>query len=109
MRALRADDIFPFIRMINALGIRDELIYISEHQNDDDITDIDVLMRIMNKAAETQTEEEIYKFLARLFECNVKELKEKDLFEFLNETLEAISIEKWKSFFRSVVAILKKN
>lgn len=109
MRTLRADDIFPFIRMISKLGIRDELVYISDNQDNENVTDIDVLMVILNKAAETNTEDEIYKFLARLFECKVDELKQKDMFEFLNETLEAISIDKWKSFFQSVVAILKKN
>lgn len=109
MRTLRADDIFPFIRMINKIGLKNEIEYISNHQNDEDISDIDILMLIIEKAAENNVENEIYKFMARLFECTEDELRKKDLFEFLEDTIKIVSIDKWKAFFQSVASILKKK
>lgn len=106
MRDLKASDIFPAVRMVQKIGIRDELLTIIEKQDDEDFQDVDVLMMLLTKAAETDTEKEVWKFLNRLSDKK-ENLEDKDLFEFLDEIVKVASIDKWKAFFTSVARLMK--
>lgn len=108
MRNLMAKDIFPAIRMIQKIGIKDELVKIVEMQNDEKASDADVLVLILAKASENETEKEVWKFLNRLTD-DKENLENQDLFEFLDEIVRVASIRKWKDFFTSVAKLMKSQ
>ena len=56
-----------------------------------------------------KAEVEIYKFIANLFECNWEEVRDMDPVELLDKLEQVADIEKWKSFFKRVAALMKKK
>ena len=51
----------------------------------------------------------LYKFIANLFECNWEEVRDMDPVELLDKLEQVADIEKWKSFFKRVAALMKKK
>lgn len=112
MRSLKATDIFAMARLVNAIGIKEEVKTIAMKANKlSDITveeqGFDLLFGIFEKATEKKAEAKFFEFFSGIFEKPVKELENMDPVDFLNGVLEAANVEKWKAFFSAVARLMK--
>ena len=88
MRELQTSDLFAFVRLIEKSGIKDELK--AKALEIKSIADInaeslgyDIILMMLEKAAEPKTEKEVYAFFAPIFEMKEEEIKKMDAIEFL--------------------------
>lgn len=114
MRSLQTRDIFAAARMVNKIGIKEEIKKILMEA--DSIEDIakkkdeigyEVLFSMFEKTSEKNGEKAIYEFLSGIFEMTVKEIEVMDPVECMDNILKCADVEKWKSFFSRVASSMK--
>ncbi len=110
MRELQTSDIFAFVRLINKIGIKDELKEKAIAPNTDiESLGYDLIFMVIEKASDEKAEKEIYSFFAPIFGNTEEELRTMDAIEFLEKVTQVASLERWKSFFTSVAKLMKSN
>ena len=115
MRKLRTSDIFAACRLIQKIGVREEIQNVVKAAEDSKTkkvkTDmgVELLFGIIEKATSENNEAEIYNFLAPLFECEAEAVRDMPPVELLDKLQEVASIEDWKNFFGRVAALMKKK
>ena len=115
MRNLRTSDIFSACRLLNAIGVREEIRTVAMQAEESKTKKVkvdmgfDLLFGILEKATQESAEEEIYKFIANLFECDWENVRDMDPVELLEKLEEVANFEKWKSFFVRVAGLMKKK
>lgn len=114
MRSLETQDVFAFVRMIDEVGIKDQLkeVVLSK----DSIADItaesfgyDLIFALIEGASKKKAEESIYEFFGNLMEVDKDDIRHMDPTEFFQKALEVADVEKWKNFFISVSKSMKLN
>ena len=115
MRNLETSDIFAAIRLLNKIGVREEIREVAKQAEENKSNEFrfdmgfDLMFGIIEKAASKNGEKEIYKFIADLFECeweDVRKMKPIDLFKKLEEVA---NFEEWKNFFDYVKRLMKRK
>ena len=115
MRKLNTSDIFSACRLLSAIGVREELKEVAlkaEESNTKKVkaeVGFDLIFGILEKATKEKSEEEIYKFIANLFECEWQEVRDMDPVDMLEKLEQVAEIDKWKNFFKRVAALMKKK
>lgn len=116
MRKLQSSDIFALCRVVNSLGIKDELKNIVNSINDrNTITKeidytaigIDMICNIFEKAIQKKSENALFEFFANIFEMSTDEVKQLDPIDFINKIFEVADVERWKSFFLRLGSLMK--
>lgn len=114
MRSLETQDVFAFVRMIDEVGIKDQLKELV--MSKDNIADItaesfgyDLIFALIEGASKKKAEESIYEFFADIMECTVDDIRHSDPTEFMENIIKIADVEKWKSFFTSVAKLMKLN
>ncbi len=114
MRSLETHDVFAFVRMLDEVGIKDQLKELI--MSKDDIQDLtaesfgyDLLFTILEGASRKNAEEAIYEFFAPIMEKEKDEIRHMDPIDFLEAIMKMADMEKWKSFFTSVAKSMKLN
>lgn len=114
MRALQTNDIFRAARMISGIGIKDDIKKILMEANS--VKDIvkeesafEFMCGLLEKVTGTKGEQEIYKFLAPLMECEPKEIATMDPVDCMEAVMEIADVEKWKDFFMRLLRLMKLN
>jgi hypothetical protein len=110
MRNLQARDLFAACRVLNAIGIKDEIKEVAK--DSEKVTDIwdmgfDLVFKIFEKAVSQNAERPIYEFIAGIFECKWEDVQSMDLFEMIEKLKEVASPEKWKLFFKNAANLMK--
>jgi len=115
MRNLRTSDLFEAIRLTSAIGIREEIKEVARQAEENKGKKIkvdfgvDLILGIMEKAAQESAEKEIYKFIANILECEWEEVRDMDPIDLLDQLEKVADLEKWKNFFKRVAkSIMKK-
>lgn len=112
MRNLQTQDIFAFVRLIDEVGIKDELkkLILSK----DSIADIttesfgyDLIFTLIEGASKKKAEEALYEFFSNIIEKSKEELRTMDAVDFIETIIKVADPEKWKSFFSSVAKLMK--
>jgi len=100
MRTLQNTDIFAFGRIIKKANIKEEIKKIA---TDKDTTEeslgFDLLFILFTNCSDKEVEEEIFTFLASLFEEDIETVKKSDPIETIEKLKNVADWEKWKSFF----------
>lgn len=110
MRDLQTKDIFAFVRVLNKIGVKEELKQKATAPTADvESVGYDIIFMLLEKAAEPEAEKEIYSFLAPIYEKTVEELKSMDAIEFMESLTKIASIERWQSFFSSAAKLMKSK
>lgn len=115
MRNLRTSDIFSACRLLNGIGVREEIREVARQAEESKTKKakvdmgFDLLFGIIEKATQENAEKEIYKFIADLFECEWESVRDMAPIEMFNKLQECISIEEWKNFFKCVARLMKKK
>ena len=108
MRNLQNSDIFAFGRILTKANLKDEIKKVSVN-NDKDVEALgyDLLFTIFTSCSNKEAEEEIYNFLAPIFEMEVEDVKKLDPIETFEKIKKIADWEKWKSFFSLGVRSMK--
>lgn len=115
MRNLKASDIFSMCRLLNKIGVREEIREVAKQAEENNSKNIrfdmgfDLIFGLLEKATQENAEKEIYMFIADLFECSWEEVRDMDPVTLLDRLEEVANIEKWKNFFERVAALMKKK
>ena len=115
MRNLKTSDIFSACRLLYEIGVREEIREVARHAEENKGKRIqfdmgfDLLMGILEKATAEHAENEIYKFISNIFECEWETVRDMDPIELLDKLEQVASIEKWKNFFKRVAKLMKQK
>lgn len=117
MRKLKTSDLFAALRVVNKIGLKDELAKMSEVTKDGTVkfdaekVGIEFIVDMLANAGTKESETAIYEFLAAPMEVTVEELKDRDLTVFVDSLKDCIELNKevLKPFFKSLAALMKSN
>ena len=112
MRNLQTQDIFAFVRLIDEVGIKDELkTLIMAKDKLSDLTQesfgYDIVFTLISGASKKKAEEALYEFFANIMECDKETIRTMEPTEFIEKAIKVADVEKWKSFFSSVAKLMK--
>ena len=108
MRNLQTRDVFAFCRLVNEIGIKDELKEVCRKA--ENITDAfeggyELLFGIFDKATGTKGEKALIKFFADIFEEDEQAVAESDPVDFLDKVMQVAEPAKWLAFFNRAAAL----
>lgn len=115
MRKLESQDIFKCARLLCKIGVREEVREVALRAEESKGKKIkvdfgfDLLFGVFEKATQENAENEIYKFIADLFECEPEEVRHMPPIELFKKLEQVANIEEWKSFFGYVRALIMKK
>lgn len=115
MRNLETQDIFNAIRLLNKIGVREEIKEVARQAEEEKTKKtrfdlgFDLIFGIIEKATEKNGEEEIYKFIANIFECEPEEVRKMKPIELVKNLEKVADFEEWKDFFGYVKGLMKKK
>ena len=108
MRTLQNTDIFAFGRILSKANLKDEIKKISVgNEKDVEAIGFDLLFTILTSCSDKAVEEEIFSFLASIFEMDIEEVKKLDPIETFEMMSKIADWNKWKSFFSLGVRSMK--
>lgn len=112
MRNLQTQDVFAFVRLIDKVGIKNELkTLILSKDSIKDLTQesfgYDLIFTLISGASTKPAEEALYEFFANIMECDKESLRTMDATEFLEKAVKVAEPEKWKNFFSSVAKLMR--
>lgn len=112
MRNLQTQDVFAFVRLIDEVGIKDELKALI--MSKDKMTDLtqesfgyDLIFTMISGASKKKAEEALYEFFANILECDKEDVRTMEPTEFIEKAIQVADVEKWKRFFESVAKLMK--
>lgn len=112
MRNLQTQDVFAFVRLIDEVGIKDELKTLI--MSKDKMTDLtqesfgyDLIFTMISGASKKKAEEALYEFFANILECDKENVRTMEPTEFIEKAIQVADVEKWKRFFESVAKLMK--
>lgn len=115
MRSLETGDVFAAARLLIKIGVRDEIQNVAKRAEESKEKKVkfdmgfDLLFSILEKAINENGEQEIYKFIASLFECEPGEVRKMNPLELCKKLEQVANIEEWKSFFGYVKRLIMKK
>lgn len=115
MRNLETSDIFAAVRLLNKIGVREEIREVAKQAEENKSNKIrfdmgfDLMFGIIEKAASENAEKEIYKFIADLFECEWEDVRKMNPIELFKNLEKVANFEEWKNFFDYVKRLMKRN
>ena len=114
MRALQTHDVFKAVKIVNALGVRDEVKKIAlslegkKKINEREIG-VEFILNILGSAGDEKVENLIYDLLGGILEIEPEEIRVMDplkLVENIKALSAVIDVENWKSFFHYVASMM---
>ena len=115
MRNLETHDIFSACRLLTKIGVREEIRNVAKAAEESKSKRVqfdigfDLMFGILEKATQENAENEIYKFIADLFECDPEEVRKMNPIELLKDLEKVANVEEWKNFFGYVAKLMKKK
>ena len=111
MRKLKARDIFPFLRLVKELGIRDEIKAIAAQANTaKEAADLaalqfgsglELVLNLAERAGSQACEASLYALLASLWDCAQEEAMELELDDVAAGLKDLVEANNFLAFFRS--------
>lgn len=113
MRNLQTQDIFSACRLLTKIGVREEIRNVAKAAEETKTVQFDIgfdlMFGILEKATQENAENEIYKFIADLFECDPEEVRKMKPIDLFKDLEKVANIEEWKNFFDYVAKLMKKK
>ena len=115
MRNLETQDIFNAVRLLNKIGVREEIKEVAKQAEEKESKKsrfdlgFDFIFGIIEKATEENAEDEIYKFIANIFECEPEEVRKMKPIKLMKDLEKVADLEEWKDFFGYVKGLMKKK
>lgn len=108
MRTLQNSDVFALGRILSKANLKEEIKKLATGKDmDPESLGFDLLFCVFTNCSNKEVEEEIYSFLASLFETDIEEVKKMDPIDTIERLKGIADWEKWKSFFSLGVKSMK--
>lgn len=108
MRNLQNKDVFAFGRILSKANLKEEIKSLSlDKDASPESLGFDLIYTVFINCTDEEVENEIYSFLASLFEEDVESVKTGDPIETFEKMKNIADWEKWKSFFSLGVKSMK--
>ena len=108
MRTLQNTDIFSLGRILSKANLKEEIKNIATDKNTTpESLGFDLLFTLFTKCSDKQVEEEIYEFLASIFEVDAEYIKKMDPIVTMEKLQEVADWERWKDFFSLGAKLVK--
>ena len=108
MRTLQNTDIFAFGRIMAKANLKEEIKTIATDKNTTpESLGFDLMFTLFANCSNEQVEEEIFSFLASLFETDTETVKKMEPIETIEKLKEVADWEKWKDFFSLGAKLVK--
>lgn len=118
MRQFKSTDLFKALRVVKAVGVKEEMKEFAQRLADGKISvktqrelGVEVMLGILSNCGNESAETAFFEFLSAPMEIPVAELRDMDLLEFMEkikEFIEFIDMEAWKAFFSSLADLIRK-
>lgn len=112
MRSLQTSDVFCMCRLLNQIGMKEEIKAIAMQANN--MSDLakeevgfEVLFNLLDKATQKKSEKLIYEFLGNILEEDPEAIEKSDPVELIDKIVQVAEPEKWKAFFSRVASLMK--
>lgn len=119
MRNLKSTDLFAALRIVKAVGVKEEMKQFAKALTDGRVTaktqqeiGTEFLIGLLSNCGTEEAEKAFFAFLSAPMEVPVTELRDMDLDVFMDKIKEfvaSIDVEHWKSFFSSLADLMKKQ
>lgn len=119
MRQLKSTDLFAALRVVKAVGVKEEMKQFAASLADGKITaktqreiGVELMLGLLANCGTEEAEMAFFKFLSGPIEIPVAQLRDMDLDEFaekIKEFISSIDMEHWKAFFASLADLMKKQ
>jgi len=111
MRNLQAKDVFVALRLAKAMGIKELLVSITNSNitNPEEMGYF-IIGEVLSGLANPEAEHYFYEFMGNILELDSKQVEEMGPMELLEKAKELktiISGDDWKTFFKSVMSLMK--
>lgn len=106
MRNLQTGDLFELVRLINKIGIKEELKEVAmkiDENSSQKQAGFEIIFSLIEKCAEKNSERAFYELLSKPFECSIEEVEKIDPLDLVENILAIASVEKWKSFLKLAI------
>lgn len=118
MRQLKSTDLFAGLRVVKAIGVKEEMKEFARALADGVVTaktqremGVELMLGILANCGNKDAETAFFEFLSAPMEVPVDVLRDMDLMEFaekIKEFVGYIDMEAWKAFFTSLADLIKK-
>lgn len=102
MRKANTKDLFNMARLINDLGLKDELFKAQHGKEDLEKIGFDFIFDVLSKATTKEMENKIYEVLALPFEMEPKEVGEMEIDKLINSFLECWNLSTLLTFIKQL-------
>lgn len=104
MRNLQNTDVFAFGRILSKANLKEEIKTLATREDaNPESLGFDIIFALFTNCSDKAVEEEIYIFLASLFEMEIEDVKKLDPLETIEMLSKVADWEKWKGFFSLAV------
>lgn len=110
MRNLNGHDVFAALKVLKMVGVKDELIQLATKKEDQRQMGARLIFGLLANCGTEEAEKAFFEFLGGPLEKKPEDLKQMDLMDLcddVQEYIETIDKERWRSFFTSLVGALK--
>lgn len=115
MRNLNGHDVFAALKVLQKIGVKDELVDLATYMNAGKVNNQEkvgakLIFGVLANAGSEEAEKAFFQFLSGPLETPPNDLAEKDLLDLcdlIDEYVKTVDKERWSSFFRSLLALLK--
>ena len=119
MRALKSRDLFAALRVVKAVGVKEELKQFAVAIADGRVSaetqqeiGVEFMIGLLANCGTEAAEKAFFEFLSGPLEIPSAELSDMDLDVFRDtifEFVKSMDLESWKSFFHSLAELMKKQ
>ena len=122
MRNLNGHDVFQALKVLQKIGVKDELVNLATYMNkvaegkatvdNQEKVGARLIFGLLANAGSEEAEKAVFVFLSGPLEKDPEELANMDLLdlcEMVDEYVKTIDRERWSGFFRSLAGALKRT
>lgn len=111
MKEITSELFFETMRLMSALKIKDDIKDIARESSENGVKDqftlgYELIMRVIDKAVQVEAEDKIYAFISKVIEKPIEDIRTMKFTALIDELLETIDVEEWKSLFTRVASLL---
>lgn len=119
MRQLKSTDLFAALRVVKAVGVKDEMKQFAAALSEGRVNaktqremGVELMLGLLANCGTEEAEMAFFSFLSGPIEVPVAELRDMDLDVFADKIksfVASIDLEHWKAFFSSLADLMKKQ
>lgn len=100
MRKANTNDLFNIARLIDELGLKEDLFEAQKGKEDIEKIGFDFIFKIFSKAIKKESQQKIYDVLSEPFEIEPQKVGELGIMELINNTMSCFDLSEVINFFK---------